>query len=378
MESKKYAAFISYNSRDDRWARWLQKKLEDYRLPTVIENERREVVFRRDAKKLKVFRYVSDLVTTSLANGLRKELDDSAHLIVICSPNSARSEWVGREIQYFSETYGKDKIIPFIVSGTSYSEGDDECLNPVLKTLFPGKDLLGVELNNPGDDSRLFSHRKAVAKVVSLLIDVPGAYGFIWNRYRRQAIRRILLAVLAVLIVMVALIGVRALSAPFDWTLSVEDSFNENHNLPPLDRTDVTLYLPSDIRSFQLTGLTEVPNIPRKFLGKEVHLTVTAENFVPLDTIIVLGRENTLVLTRDAEIFGHIYFTLWDSGRERPVPFCRVEINGESMETDGEGVVDRMIPLSRQRTSYKVSCPRHLQDSILFMPCTEYTAIRVE
>ncbi|MGN0188940.1 MAG: tetratricopeptide repeat protein [Candidatus Cryptobacteroides sp.] len=32
----KYTAFISYNSKDNRTARWLQKRLEDYSLPSVI------------------------------------------------------------------------------------------------------------------------------------------------------------------------------------------------------------------------------------------------------------------------------------------------------------------------------------------------------
>ena len=380
MVSKRYAAFISYNSLDDRWAKWLQRKLEDYRLPTIIVNERREVVYRRERgeKKLKVFRYVSDLVTVSLTSGLRKELDDSSHLIVVCSPNSAKSEWVGREIQYFSEICGKEKIIPFIISGKPYSGGDDECLHPVLKELFPEKDLLGVDLNDSGDDSRFFNRRKAVAKVVSLLIDVPGAYGYIWNRYKIQAARREILVSVASLVVLAMLFTVRALWASFDLDLSVRDSFPGNRNIPPLDTADVILYLPSDTRSFQVTtGKVVVPNIPRKFLGKEVRLTAEADNFVPLDTTFVLGRENAMTLVRDADVYGHVYFTLWEFQRGRPVPFCPVEIEGERMITNGEGVIEMMIPLGRQRTAYSISCPRQLRDSALIMPCTESSIIRV-
>jgi hypothetical protein len=40
----KYTAFISYNSKDDRWAKWLQRKLEVYSMPVVIRNEKDEVV----------------------------------------------------------------------------------------------------------------------------------------------------------------------------------------------------------------------------------------------------------------------------------------------------------------------------------------------
>ncbi len=41
---KKFTAFISYNSRDDKWAKWLQKRLENYSLPTVIANDKGQVL----------------------------------------------------------------------------------------------------------------------------------------------------------------------------------------------------------------------------------------------------------------------------------------------------------------------------------------------
>ena len=46
MEQKtyKYFAFISYNSADDKWAKWLQRQLENYNLTTIIKNEKGEVV----------------------------------------------------------------------------------------------------------------------------------------------------------------------------------------------------------------------------------------------------------------------------------------------------------------------------------------------
>ena len=52
-EEKKYTAFISYNSRDNRKARWLQKKLESYNLPSVIANEKGEILKSYDEKPKK-------------------------------------------------------------------------------------------------------------------------------------------------------------------------------------------------------------------------------------------------------------------------------------------------------------------------------------
>ena len=108
----KYTAFISYNSKDDKWAKWLQRKLEAYSMPVVIKNEKDEVVKKGEKpRKLKVFRYRTDLNTISLNEGLAKELDDARWLIVICSPNSAKSTWVGKEIQHFLDTGRRDHIL---------------------------------------------------------------------------------------------------------------------------------------------------------------------------------------------------------------------------------------------------------------------------
>ena len=32
-------AFISYKREDEKWAKWLQRKLENYKLPAVIRKE---------------------------------------------------------------------------------------------------------------------------------------------------------------------------------------------------------------------------------------------------------------------------------------------------------------------------------------------------
>ena len=53
----RYYAFISYNHRDEREAKWLQRQLEHYRLPSVARKEIGE-----DIKIRPVFRYVDDLI----------------------------------------------------------------------------------------------------------------------------------------------------------------------------------------------------------------------------------------------------------------------------------------------------------------------------
>ncbi|MBQ4420802.1 MAG: hypothetical protein II878_04585, partial [Bacteroidales bacterium] len=53
----KYYAFISYKSDNEKWAKWLQNKLEKYRLPIAICRKHKSLV-----RKLNpCFRYHTDI-----------------------------------------------------------------------------------------------------------------------------------------------------------------------------------------------------------------------------------------------------------------------------------------------------------------------------
>ena len=90
--TKRYA-FISYNHKDQEMAKWLQAKLESYKLPTEIHNE-----FENSRYLRPVFRDKTDLNAGILSEELKKHLISSKYLVVVCSPNSAKSKWVSREI----------------------------------------------------------------------------------------------------------------------------------------------------------------------------------------------------------------------------------------------------------------------------------------
>ena len=94
---KKFTAFISYNSRDDKWAKWLQKRLENYSLPTVIANDEGQVLKSYDKKpeKFKIFRYISDLVAKTLTEGLSEEL---SHCHLLTQLSEVKVVWKGDAI----------------------------------------------------------------------------------------------------------------------------------------------------------------------------------------------------------------------------------------------------------------------------------------
>ena len=95
--SSGYSAFISYSHTDDKWAEWLQRALETYRLPVSL---RRHAGL--PAKLKKVFRDREELATgQNLGEHLQAALASADTLIVVCSPASRDSKWVNQEIEYF-------------------------------------------------------------------------------------------------------------------------------------------------------------------------------------------------------------------------------------------------------------------------------------
>lgn len=129
----RYYAFISYNHRDEREAKWLQRQLEHYRLPSVARKEIGE-----DIKIRPVFRYVVNLSLGDLRRQVKEELDASKFLIVVCSPNSAQpniegKHWVNDEVTHFIEAGRVDDIIPVIVDGEPNVGGERECFPPALR-----------------------------------------------------------------------------------------------------------------------------------------------------------------------------------------------------------------------------------------------------
>lgn len=74
-----YFAFISYSRKDKRWARWLQSRLENYRLPTILQKENPDL----PQKINPVFRDKTDLSTGTVKQALSTELQASKFLIVV-------------------------------------------------------------------------------------------------------------------------------------------------------------------------------------------------------------------------------------------------------------------------------------------------------
>ena len=97
-QNKEYYAFISYSHKDEEWAKWLQHEFEHYHLPTTLNG-----LTDLPDKFRPIFRDIDELSGGELKPQISYALKASAYLVIICSPNSAKSTYVDGEIQEFIE-----------------------------------------------------------------------------------------------------------------------------------------------------------------------------------------------------------------------------------------------------------------------------------
>ena len=216
MTRYKRYAFISYSHKDVKEAKWLHKHLEYYKLPSDIFNE-----YDENNRYLRpVFRDKEDIGTGVLKSVLRKELEVSEYLIIICSPNSAQSTYVSQEAQVFIDQGRIDHIIPYIIDGVPKSGGEKECFPESLINhvdQFPDDELLGANINEVG-------RPKAFIRVVSSLLNVE--FDTLWKRHKREQKKR--LFVLSLLFLFL-LFFTYWFAVPLKLSVNLHD---ENHHLP--------------------------------------------------------------------------------------------------------------------------------------------------
>jgi len=139
MHSRRYSAFISYRHADNtqegrRWAEWLHRALERYVVPPDLigtPNLRGEPI--RDSL-YPIFRDEDELpANADLATGIRAALEVSDHLIVLCSPRSAVSPWVRKEVREFKELGRSDRILAIIIAGEPNADDPAKAREGILR-----------------------------------------------------------------------------------------------------------------------------------------------------------------------------------------------------------------------------------------------------
>jgi tetratricopeptide (TPR) repeat protein len=214
----RYYAFISYSHADRAWADWLHKALETYRVPLrlVGRSTSAGVVPKSLAP---IFRDRDELPSaTDLGRQVNDALEQSANLIVICSPQSAASRWVDAEILGFKRLGRSDRVFCLIVDGEPNASDlpgrtDEECFAPALRSVLGADGEPTGERAEPiaadaraGQDGR----QNAKLKLISGLLGI----GFDELRQREQQRRtRRMAAITAFALVVMTVTTALAISA---------------------------------------------------------------------------------------------------------------------------------------------------------------------
>ncbi len=175
MSQFKYRAFISYSHADEKWATWLHRQLENYRIPKKLV-QRAGLA----SNRLKpIFRDRDELGTSpSLSNAIEEALAASETLVVICSPAAARSHWVNAEIETYIRQGRGDRIYCLLVDGEP-----SNAFPPALQT---DNEALAADVAHDGKQNSFL-------KLAAGILEVP----FDDLRQREQQARNRRLAIVA-------------------------------------------------------------------------------------------------------------------------------------------------------------------------------------
>ena len=360
----KYFAFISYSSKDIGWGKRVQKKLEGYKMPATLCSKHG---WKRKPIK-PVFFAPTDIQPGGLSEELKERLRASKNLIVICSPNSAKSDWVGKEIEFFHQLGRTKQIHFFIVDGEPHSGNPDtECFHSVVQSLgLP--EILGANINEKIYRWPWLNKERAYVQLITKLLGVE--FDAIWQRHKRQVVQRLVAWCLGALVVLSALLGVWLSGRPVDVELRLHEISEQNTQLPPLHDAIVTLTLDNEEKSDTLLSLTDgllFRNIPHRYLNEKVRVRVSCPDYFPVDTILQLSENLTIDIARNPQVYGSVRFKLWNG--EKSLPNASLSIDGHPVKTDKEGVAILTIPLAEQKTVYQVLAPMPLEYDSIHMPC---------
>lgn len=393
----RYFAFISYRGTDVEIAKKLQKRFNNFKLPSTYVNP-----FDADNQRMQpVCRDRDNFVGGDVSAQINDAIDHSMYVVMVCTPNMTKhgdqENYVNDEIRHLIETNRIERLIPLVFDGRAYTPNDyrnaardirepfpDECLPFALREwMWQHNDhdftlnIFNIEEQGERDEDKMFL--RCVATILA------EEFTKLWDRFKIEQRRRkrtiAISAVTAICLFVAAIIATISITQPIDVRVSVNEVSVHNDNLPPLKDAIVSITIDNETKKDTIESLDAealFANIPRKAIGKQARLQVACDNWLSIDTTLMLTERVSLGIARDPHPFGDIYFRLWHPSREQTFPGVKVKINGHETTADSEGVITYAMPLCEQCTTYLVSAPFPLADSTLTMPTTESTVVPVE
>jgi len=216
-----YKAFLSYSHRDHKAATWLHKALEKYRLPDQLKEQLQAQALAKGERepttdKLgRIFRDREELpAADDLTVEVKKALESSEFMIVLCSPNAAASRWVNKEVIEFKKLRGDAYVLPIILEGEPGASADkntdaaEECFPPAIRFKVGADGQLSRKRAEPiAADVRKSAdgRQRALLKIIAGLLGV-GLDQLIERELRRK--QRRVIAVTAASLIATLVMGV--------------------------------------------------------------------------------------------------------------------------------------------------------------------------
>jgi tetratricopeptide (TPR) repeat protein len=175
----RYYAFLSYSHKDRDLADWLHRELERFRVPHALAGRltANGVVPKRLTP---IFRDEQELAAGDLAQEIKAALSASQFLIVLCSPDAAKSRWTNQEIEEFKRTRPEGCVLAAIARGEPFASDipdreDEECFPPALTQKYDrlgrptGRRAEPLAADLRGDDDQ---RRQGFLKLVAGMLGV--------------------------------------------------------------------------------------------------------------------------------------------------------------------------------------------------------------
>ena len=134
-----------------------------------------------------------------LSPKIQAALSESEALIVICSPDAARSPWVNEEILSFKRIGRGNRISCLIVAGEPNTGDERECFAPALRFDLDADGELGTHAAEPiaadvrpGKDGKGLARVKLLSGLLGVNLDMlrrreaRGASGACWRSPRSR------------------------------------------------------------------------------------------------------------------------------------------------------------------------------------------------
>ena len=372
MAQYTYKAFISYSWADAKWGKWLQQAVETYRTPKALIEKHagmREI----PARLTPLFKDREEQAAgASIGASIEAALADSEFLIVICSPNSAKSQWVNHEIAWFKTNRNPDKILALIVDGEPGDESR-ECYPKALThkiasdlsiTDEPDEAPLAADAREGGDGKRL-----AKLKLVAAMLGV-GLDQLLRRDDRRRVIRARIVAAasLALALVMSGLtwFAVEARNEA-DRQRAEADGLIEfmltdlREKLEPVGRLDALYVVGQRALTYyagQNPGSLDADSLGRRarallLVGEITNIRGNSEEALQAFTQAAATTEEQLARDPDNEqrIFDHAQSVFWVGY----IAYNRDELdNAEAQFREYKRLADRLIELNPDKPEWQM------------------------